>query len=117
LTRLAVSPSMDTVWNDVVRLLRKAPNSADRVVAASPGNPLRADMQETILSAADTDNICAAIAFARGVRTHPPRIMDTTACAFFATVTPEVWTALPAETQRAWRDDVPEEDSSLTYTT
>jgi len=103
LTRLAVTSRMGDVWTAVVHLLRETPNDADLVVAAAPWNDVRADVQKIILSSANRDDVCAAIAFARGMRTQPPSITQATARAFFAAVTPEVWTALPAETQHAWR--------------
>jgi hypothetical protein len=36
-----------------------------------------------------------------------------TACAFFAAVTPAVWTALPAETQHAWRAEIVSSDIAV----
>jgi len=103
LTRLAVASGMDAAWDEVVRLLRANPRSVIFVVEAAPWDALRADVQNRILSAANHNDVCAAIAFARGDRTVPPTITQKTARAFFAAVTPEVWTALPVETQHAWR--------------
>jgi len=104
LTRLAVASGMDAAWDEVVRLLRANPRSVIFVVEAAPWDALRADVQNRILSAANHNDVCAAIAFARGDRTVPPTITQKTARAFFAAVTPEVWTALPVETQQKWRD-------------
>jgi hypothetical protein len=113
LTRLAVATGMDAAWATVVRLLRDDPWSAIAVITETPWNNLDAKVQTTILSAAPHNDVCAAIAFARGVRDQPPRITKKTTRAFFAAVTPEVWTALPAETQRAWRDALHMSDASL----
>jgi hypothetical protein len=104
LTRLAVASGMDAAWDKVVRLLRANPRSVIFVVEAAPWDALRADVQKRILSAANHNDVCAAIAFARGDRTVPPTITQATARAFFVAVTPEVWTAPPAETQQKWRD-------------
>jgi hypothetical protein len=46
--------------------------------------------------------VCAAIAFARGVRDQPPPITRETARAFFAAVTRESWNALMEEERRMW---------------
>jgi hypothetical protein len=113
LTRLAVATGMDAAWATVVRLLRDDPWSAIAVITETPWNNLDAKVQTTILSAAPHNDVCAAIAFARGVRERPPPTTGTTARAFFAAVTREVWTALPAETQRAWRDALHMSDASL----
>jgi hypothetical protein len=108
LTRLAVASSMDAAWAAVVRLLSANPTSALHIVTAAPWDDLRVDVQETILSAADTDNICAAIAFTRGARPDPPAMTRKTAMtwktarAFFAAVTPAVWNTLTEGEQRAW---------------
>jgi len=104
LTRLAVASRMDAAWAAVVQILREAPNDAGRVVVVAPWDDVRPDVQDIILSAADNDStsICAAIAFARGVRKRPPPTTGTTARAFFAAVTPKVWNALPMEMQRVW---------------
>jgi hypothetical protein len=111
LTRLAVGTGMDAAWAAVVQILREAPNDAVRVVAAAPWDALHPAVQSTILSAADHNAVCAAIAFARGVRPDPPAISPTStpastqdiAHAFFAAVTWEVLDALPEEKKRAWR--------------
>ena len=113
LTRLAVASRMDAAWAEVVRILHEHPDAARDVVAAAPWNDVRADVQETILSAAQQNDECAAIAFARGVRPDPLAMTWETARAFFAAVTPKVWNALPAETQRAWRNVLPWEDACL----
>jgi hypothetical protein len=113
LTRLAVTSRMGDVWTAVVHLLRKSPNDVNWVVAAAPWDALHPDVQETILSAAAHDATCAAIAFARGMRTQPPSITQKTARAFFAAVAPTVWNALPKEKQRAWLSLLYREDSYL----
>jgi hypothetical protein len=113
LTRLAAASHMDAAWTAVAHFLRDAPNYADRVVAAAPWNDVRADVQKIILSSANRDDVCAAIAFARGDRTVPPTITQATARAFFAAVTPAVWTALPAETQHAWRAKIVSSDIAV----
>jgi len=104
LTRLATASRMDAAWTAIMRLLRTDARNAVHVVAATPWDTLRADVQKIILSSANRDDVCAAIAFARGGHTGPSAITQATARAFFAAVTPEVWTALPAETQQKWRD-------------
>ena len=103
LTRLAVASCMDSAWAKVTHLLHEAPNHADWVVTAAPWDDLDPDVQATILSSASHNDVCAAIAFARGVRPDPPAIAWKTARAFFAAVIPAVWDALPAEMQQAWR--------------
>ena len=102
LTRLAVVAGMDAVWATVVRILHDDPWSAIAVITETPWNNLDAKVQTTILSAAPHNDVCAAIAFARGVRKRPPPTTGTTARAFFAAVTPKVWNALPMEMQRVW---------------
>jgi len=102
LTRLAAASHMDAAWTAVAQILRTAPNHADRVVAAAPWDALHPDVQTIILSATESNDVCAAIAFARGVREQPPPTTGTAARAFFAAVTPAVWSTLPAETQQAW---------------
>ena len=104
LTRLAVATGMDAAWTEIVRRLRLTPDVARLVVAAAPWDDAPGDVQDAILSAAPHNDVCAAIAFARGARPDSPPIIRETACAFFATVTPQVWNALPAETQQAWRN-------------
>jgi len=103
LTRLATASRIDAAWEKIIQILRANPWSAVHVLAEATWNDLRAAVQESILSAADHNAVCAAIAYARGMRDQPPRITKKTARAFFAAVTPEVWTALPAETQQEWR--------------
>jgi len=102
LTRLAAASHMEGAWDAVVRLLRAHPWSAVNVVVAAPWDNLRADVQETILSAAAPNDVCAAIAFARSGGDQPPVIDTKTACAFLAAVTPAVWSTLPKEKQRVW---------------
>jgi len=102
LTRLAVATGMDAAWTAVERLLHKAPGNAVPVVATAAWDDVRADVQETILSFARRRTVCAAIAFARGVRDQPPPITRETARAFFAAVTRESWNALMEEERRMW---------------
>jgi hypothetical protein len=106
LTRLAVGTGMDAAWAAVVQILREAPNDADWVVIATPWDALHPAVQSTILSAATYSPICTAIAFACGVRPDPPAITQSTAIAFFAAVTPQVWNALPHTMQQAWIADL-----------
>ena len=113
LTHLAVASRMDDVWLAVVNLLRETPNNADQVVAAAPWDALHADVQTTMLSAADHNDVCAAIAFARGMRGDAPQIAQKTARAFFATVTPTVWNTLPTEIQWTWYDSLRMLDTHL----
>jgi hypothetical protein len=68
LTRFAVTSRMDAARAAVVRLLRDDPWNAISVVAAAPWDNLRTDVQTLILSAADHDDVCAALTFARGMR-------------------------------------------------
>ena len=102
LTRLAAASQMEGAWDAVVRLLRANTWSADNVVVAAPWDNLRADVQETILSATAPNDVCAAIAYARGMRSDPPAITPKTAPAFFAAVTRESWNALMEEERRMW---------------
>jgi len=113
LTRLAVASRMDAAWTTVVQILHEHPDAARHVVAAAPWDDLHADVQRTILSSANRDDVCAAIAFARGVCDQPTPITRETARAFFAAVTPEVWTALQAETQHAWRAEIVSSDIAV----
>jgi hypothetical protein len=113
LVRLAIASRIDAVWAEIVRVLRANPWSAVHVVAAAPWDTLRADVQKIILSAADTDDICAAIAFARGGNTGPSAITQATARAFFATVTPEVWNTLSETTRYAWHSKLDVHDAPL----
>jgi len=115
LTRLAAASRMDAAWTAVAHLLREAPNDAVRVVAAAPWDALHADVQATILSATDNDStsICAAIAFARGVRGDAPPITQATVRAFFAAVTRKVWDALSEWEKQAWRCQLVTWDMSL----
>jgi hypothetical protein len=113
LTRLAVASGMDAAWDEVVRLLRANPWSVIFVVEAAPWNNMRADVQETILSAAQQNDECAAIAFARGMHDQPLRITRDLACAFFAVVTPEVWTSLSPDERYAWRSRLDRMNSYL----
>ena len=113
LTRLAVATGMDEAWDSVIRFLRRDSWLAGAVVTAVPWEHVRADVQNSILSGDHQSRACAAIAFARGVREQPPPTRGTAARAFFAAVTPEVWTALPAETQQKWRDALDMSDAFL----
>jgi hypothetical protein len=102
LTRLAVASCMDGVWTEVARLLNLNPDVAGLIVTAAPWHVLRPDVQEGLLSAAESHDVCAAIAFARGVRPDPPTMTWKTARVFFAAATREVWDVLPKEMQRMW---------------
>jgi hypothetical protein len=102
LTRLAVATGMDDAWAAVVRILSANPWSAIDVVTAALWNDLPANVQTLILSADDPNDVCAAIAFARGERSDPPAMTPDTAFAFFAAVTPEIWDALPMKKKRTW---------------
>ena len=113
LTRLAVVTGMDAAWTEIVRLLGANRWSAELVVAAAPWSDLPIDVQRVILAERHQSNACAAIAFARGVHPDPPPIMGTTACAFFAAVTPVVWSALPAEMQQTWHRYLAVRDAHL----
>jgi hypothetical protein len=115
LTPLAVASHMDEAWTAVVRLLCTHPWNAVHVVTATSWDNIHADVQKTILSAADNDptSICAAIAFARGEREQMPPITKTHACAFFAAVTPTVWHALPEWARQAWRSELDVQDTHL----
>jgi hypothetical protein len=57
--------------------------------------------------------VCAAIAYARGVRDQPPPITRETVCAFFAAITPTVWNTLPTEIQWTWYDSLRMLDTHL----
>jgi len=113
LARLAVATGMDAAWAEIVRLLSANRWSAELVVAAAPWSDLPIDVQRVILAERHQSNACAAIAFARGAHPDPPPIMGTTACAFFAAVTPEVWSALPAEMQQTWHRYLAVQDAHL----
>jgi len=113
LTRLAVASSMDEAWTAIVWLLSTDPRSAIHVVTATPWNNVHADVQQFILSAAARSTICAAIAFARGAYGNAPPITQETARAFFASVTPEVWEALPVKERCAWLSRLDQADAHL----
>jgi hypothetical protein len=113
LTRLAIATGMDAAWATVVRLLRDDPWSAIAVITETPWNNLDAKVQTTILSAAPHNDVCAAIAYARGVRDQPPPITRETVCAFFAAITPTVWNTLPTEIQWTWYDSLRMLDTHL----
>ena len=102
LTRLAVASGMDAAWKAVIRLLSANPQDALNIVTAASWKNLHPAVQSTILSAADHNEVCATIAFARSACSHPypPVITFDTTWAFFATVTPTVWTALPHTMQQ-----------------
>jgi hypothetical protein len=78
LMRLAVATDMDVAWTAVAQLLRANPRNAIHVVEAAPWDDLHADVQATMLSAANRQYVCAAIAFARGVRGDPTPITRET---------------------------------------
>jgi hypothetical protein len=103
LTRLAIATGMEAAWDAVVRLLGTHPWYAANVVAAASWDDLRTDVQDIFFpSAANHNDVCAAIAFARGMHDQPLRITRDLAGAFFASVTPTVWHALPTEMQQMW---------------
>jgi len=103
LTRLAIATGMDAAWTESVEELHYAPDKAIDVVVTAPWDDIHAAVQTTMLSLARRSSVCAAIAYARGVRDQPPPITRETACAFFAIVSPTIWDALPEATQRMWR--------------
>jgi hypothetical protein len=113
LTRLAVASRMDAAWTTVVQILHEHPDAARHVVAAAPWDDVPGEVQDAILSAADHSDVCAALAFARGERSDPPAMTPETARAFFAAVTPKVWTALPAGTKHAWRAEMVSSDIAV----
>ena len=113
LTRLAVASRMDAAWTTVVQILHEHPDAARHVVAAAPWDDVPGEVQDAILSAADHSDVCAALAFARGVCDQPTPITRETARAFFAAVTPAVWTALPAGTKHAWRAEMVSSDIAV----
>ena len=114
LTRLAVASGMDAAWGAIIRFLHVNPWNAVHVIAATPWNNLDAKVQTTILSAADHNDGCAAIAFARGMRSEPPAITQKTARAFFAAVTPAVWNTLTEKEKRMWLRRLDQADAHLT---
>jgi len=114
LTRLAVASGMDAAWGEIIRFLHVNPWNAVHVIAATPWNNLDAKVQTTILSAADHNDGCTAIAFARGMRSEPPAITQKTARAFFAAVTPAVWNTLTEKEKRMWLRRLDQADAHLT---
>ena len=113
LTRLATASRIDAAWTTVVQILHEHPDAARHVVAAAPWDDVPGEVQDAILSAADHSDVCAALAFARGVCDQPTPITRETARAFFAAVTPAVWTALPAGTKHAWRAEMVSSDIAV----
>jgi hypothetical protein len=102
LTRLAIATGMEAAWTESVEELHYAPDKAIDVVVTAPWDDIHAAVQTTMLSLARRSSVCAAIAYARGVRDQPPPITRETACAFFAAVTRESWNALMEEEKRTW---------------
>jgi len=102
LTRLAYATGSDDVWRRIRTLIQGSPDDAWRVVAAAPWDALPDDVRRVILRRADTSDVCAAVAAARGKRTSGS-IFWKTAPAFFAALDPRVWDALDAATQQRWR--------------
>ena len=113
LTRLAVATGMNDAWDAVLRLLPKSSDKAVDVVTAAPWDMLRADVQRSILSAADADDVCAAIAFALGMRSDHPTITRETARAFFAAATPTIWDELTEKEKRIWLSRLNETNAHL----
>jgi hypothetical protein len=102
LTRLAVAMGIADAWAAIRRILCANPWGAVDIVGAALWDVLPLDVHATILSAAQQNDGCAAIAFARGDRDVPPAITSETAGAFFAVVTPKVWTSLSPDERHAW---------------
>jgi len=113
LTRLAVAMGIADAWAAIRRILCANPWGAVDIVRAALWDDLHTDVQADILSATQRSSVCAAIAFARGDRGDPPTITSETAGAFFAVVTPKVWTSLSPAERHAWRSRLDREDSYL----
>ena len=113
LTRLAIATGMDAAWTKSVEELHYAPDKAIDVVVTAPWDDIHAAVQTTMLSLARRSSVCAAIAYARGVRDQPPPITRETVCAFFAAITPTVWNTLPTEIQWTWYDSLRMLDTHL----
>jgi hypothetical protein len=113
LTRLAIATGMNDAWDAVLRLLPKSSDKAIDVVVTAPWDDIHAAVQTTMLSLARRSSVCAAIAYARGVRDQPPPITRETVCAFFAAITPTVWNTLPTEIQWTWYDSLRMLDTHL----
>jgi len=113
LTRLAVAMGIADAWAAIRRILCANPWGAVDIVRAALWDDLHTDVQADILSATQRSSVCAAIAFARGDRGDPPAIMSETAGAFFAVVTPKVWTSLSPAERHAWRSRLDRVDSYL----
>jgi len=92
LTWLAIIMGWDDACTTIVRLLHANPRHTVDIVAGVPWNNVHANARTIILFATDSHDVCAAIAFSRGDRTAPSAITSVTARAFFAAVTPTVWT-------------------------
>jgi hypothetical protein len=113
-TRMAIVTGMESAWTAIAHFLRRTPDVARLVVTAAPWDDVPGNIQDAILSAADRDDVCAAIAFARGDRTDPPlAITWEPTLAFFAAVTPTVWEALPVEEKRTWLSHLDGENGHL----
>jgi hypothetical protein len=113
LTRLAIATGMEAAWTKSVEQLHYAPDKAIDVVVTAPWDDIHAAVQTTMLSLARRSSVCAAIAYARGVRDQPPPITRETVCAFFAAITPTVWNTLPTEIQWTWYDSLRMLDTHL----
>ena len=114
MTRMAIVTGMESAWTAIAHFLRRTPDVARLVVTAAPWDDVPGNIQDAILSAADRDDVCAAIAFARGDRTDPPlAITWEPTLAFFAAVTPTVWEALPVEEKRTWLSHLDGENGHL----
>jgi hypothetical protein len=102
LTRLAIATGRDDAWAHIASSLRAVPEAAVQSVATAMWKNVRDDVQGIILSAADHNDVCAAIAYACGQHDHPPPITETTALGFFAAVTREVWASMATEERQRW---------------
>jgi hypothetical protein len=103
LTRLChVSSALNEGWDIIMHGLRHRASLAEQIVVAAPWNDLPEAIRAAILSYADTDEVCAAIALARGQRGARNVSHRRVALSFFASVTPDVWNALPTIKRQPW---------------
>jgi len=107
LTRLACAMQTNEVWTRVQMLIRESPDDAWSVVVAAPWDDLADDVRDVILACADSSDVCAAVAAARGRRDAAmTNITAETSAAFFAALDPAVWDALDPATQQRWLQEL-----------
>jgi len=102
LVLLAATTGLDSVWDKVRDLLAKDAFLAGRIVAIVPWRFLPETVANDILAYAGRNDVCDAIAAARGETSLAPE-ETYTAREFFAATSPDVWDELSEEERQRWR--------------